>query len=512
MRALIIATGDEPGIAPLNDRYPAPLLPLVDRPFIQHVIEFFANQGVTQFDFVLSHFPEKLEHYLGDGQRWGARFTYHLARDASRPYRLLKALHLESEASEPILFGHADRLPALSLAKARTAAAETLPLLVGWRESDNRPCRWTGWALLSAVQVAELPSEANEKKLTDHLTADGESSWFEIGRPLTMTNFAEILSSHQAVLGKEFSGTLLGGREIEPGIWLSRNVVLHPTALVFPPVYLGENCQVGRGVKLGPHAVVGHDCLLDEQSTVTQAVIFPGSYIGAGLELAEVLVDKNRLVNVRHGAAVTITDDFILGSMSERHLRRGLMRFVSQVMGVVAFVLASPALLLTALYLKMFRPGPVVYRKDVVRLPAPAEEWGWHGFALISFSPPAMPGKPEPFPPHGFQNFLLRFLPALVNIAKGELCFVGVPPRTVQEIKDLPHDWQSLYLHSKPGAVTEAAVRNASEAEEEQYAAEAFYTAAVGWGYDLKLLLRYLGRALFGWAWRRRVVDSAGES
>src|SRR5438477_2620675 len=136
MRALIIATGDEPGIVPLNDRYPAPLLPLVDRPFIQHVVEYFANQGVRQFDFVLSHFPEKLEHHLGDGHRWGARFTYHLARDASRPYRLLKALDLDTAGGEPILFGHADRLPAVPLAKAREAAA-ALPLLVGWRDGDG---------------------------------------------------------------------------------------------------------------------------------------------------------------------------------------------------------------------------------------------------------------------------------------------------------------------------------------------------------------------------------------
>ena len=117
-------------------------------------------------------------------------------------------------------------------------------------------------------------------------------------------------------------------------------------------------------------------------------------------------------------------------------------------------------------------------------MPAPAEEWGWHSFPLLSFAPPAQPGKPDPFPACGCRNLLLRFLPALVNIAKGELCFVGVPPRSLEEIKDLPHDWQALYLHSKPGAVTEAAVRNAPDAgEEEQYAAEAFYTASAGWGY-----------------------------
>ncbi len=40
MIAVIIAPGLSPGMEALNERYPSPLLPLVDRPFIQHVVEF----------------------------------------------------------------------------------------------------------------------------------------------------------------------------------------------------------------------------------------------------------------------------------------------------------------------------------------------------------------------------------------------------------------------------------------------------------------------------------------
>src|SRR5262249_10913583 len=110
MRAILIATGEGPGVAPLDERYPVPLLPLVDRPFLQHVIEFLAHNGIKQIDLVLSHLPEKIENYFGDGTRWGSTITYHLARDPTRPYRLLRALHYDGN---PILLGHADRLPPL---------------------------------------------------------------------------------------------------------------------------------------------------------------------------------------------------------------------------------------------------------------------------------------------------------------------------------------------------------------------------------------------------------------
>src|SRR5262245_10927483 len=111
MRAVIVATGDNPALTPMNERYPAPLLPLLDRPFLQHAVELLASQKIERFDFILCHLPEKVEEHLGDGTRWGSRFTFHLARDLIRPYRRLKTMAFEG--NEAFLLGHADRLPPL---------------------------------------------------------------------------------------------------------------------------------------------------------------------------------------------------------------------------------------------------------------------------------------------------------------------------------------------------------------------------------------------------------------
>ena len=120
MIAVIIAPGLSPGMEPLNERYPTPLLPLVDRPFIQHVVEFLVEGGITRFEFVLSHLPEKIENFLGDGSRWGCTFKFHLERDPSHPYDILKTLHL-GEDTGPILLAHADRLPQIDLDQTQTA-------------------------------------------------------------------------------------------------------------------------------------------------------------------------------------------------------------------------------------------------------------------------------------------------------------------------------------------------------------------------------------------------------
>src|SRR5262249_30321607 len=181
-------------------------------------------------------------------------------------------------------------------------------------------------------------------------------------------------------------------------------------------------------------------------------------------------------------------------------IRQGMARLFSRLAALGMLLIAAPVLLITALWLKVGRRGPVLCRKEVVRLPAPPEEHRWRTFRLWSFLPGEERGKPAAGEAGcGWRGLLLGFLPALVNVVRGDLGLVGVPPRTRKEIDLLSADWKSLYLRSKAGIVTEATVScDADPTEEELYAAEAFYAVAGSWRHDLKLLLRYLTRSLLG--------------
>jgi len=508
MRAILFTPGDWPGIAPLNERHPAPLLPLVDRPFLQHIVEYLVHLGVRKFDVVLSHQPEKFEQFLGDGKRWGCTFTFHLARDPERPYRLLRTMNYEE--GEPILLGHAERLPLLPLADAKSGPT---PLLFCSRPTDGAErLDWTGWALLTSDHLAGLTPDANEAGLLSHLEAVSPEGPVrrDVGRQVTFRTFDDILQAHHAVLAKNFNGLMLTGREIEPGIWLSRNVVLHPTAEIFPPVYIGEDCSIGAGVKLGPKAVVGHGCVLDTHSTVTNSVIFPGSYVGEGLELADVIVEKNRLINARHGAAVTITDNFILGSLHDDYLRRSMARTLGRIGAGIALVLLSPLFAATVLYLKLMRGGPVREWIEAVRLPAGGEETGWQTFSLLSFLTTKEARQRLPMTASR-RDFFLRFLPGLWNVMRGEVSIIGVPPRSREQIKQLPRDWQVLYLSGKAGLVTETTIFCGPGAtDDDRYAAETVYVASAGWRHDLRLLRGYFARVLFQFLYPPR-VNADGE-
>ncbi len=128
----------------------------------------------------------------------------------------------------------------------------------------------------------------------------------------------------------------------------------------------------------------------------------------------------------------------------------------------------------------------MLVKRECVRLPAPDNESLWRTFQLWSFQTPSAREKSR------LSGLFLRFLPALVNIAKGELRFAGVAPRAKTEVKHLSHDWQALYLRSKAGIVTEAEILYGDQPDEDElYSAEAFYSAAAGMRHDARLLLSY---------------------
>lgn len=237
-------------------------------------------------------------------------------------------------------------------------------------------------------------------------------------------------------------------------------------------------------------------------SKVTESIVAPDSHVGEALDLKNVIVDKNWLVNVRLGAEVAITDNFILGSLARNHAKRKIEGLMSRLVGFALLLIMSPLLILIALFLKLFRKGPVFFTKEAIRLPASSDESFWQSFLLFSFLPhqSASVRKPQGrIRKEGIVELFLRLLPSLINVAAGDMRFVGLTPRTRDEILNLGEDWKALYLGGKLGIITEAFVRYGSQpTEDELYSAEAVYSVMGGPWYDFKLGAQYLKKVFLG--------------
>ena len=479
MRAVVMATGFCPGMTDLAYLEPAVLLPVAGRPFLHYVVEALVDAGITRIDFILSEMPHAVEDSLGDGTRWGSKFSYHLARDPERPYGRLAILGVGRD--EAILLAHGDRLPLWNIDPSGEH-----PGLVLERGA------WTGWGIVPGSCLSGATDDTNEDGFFAGASRCLPAQPVETELLLSVRTPEEFLATNWAILEKRFPKLMMGAREAADGVWISRNVSLHPTAVLTAPVYLGENCRINQGARIGPRAVVSPNCLVDESSLLSETVVFPGSYIGQGLELNDAIVNRNRLVNVAVGAAITVTDNFILGNFVENKLGQVARAAVSRVTATLLLLVLSPVLLLVWLWRAIIGPGPAVTRKSVVRIPAtdPSESSTYN---LLSFCP-----SPERHAQGGgAHEFLAHFLPGLICAAGGHLSFVGVPPRTPEEIDQLPGDWKRLYLGSVAGLITESyVVHGPSPSEDALYSAEVFYTATASPKHDLALIAGYFARVV----------------
>jgi lipopolysaccharide/colanic/teichoic acid biosynthesis glycosyltransferase len=462
MIAIIIATGRNDAFEGIQEHIPVPLLPLADRPILQHIIEYLADQGIRRFEFLLSHLPEKVEASCGDGARWGCSCHYHLLPSGGDPLRL--AHTIATGTDDLVVLGNAERLPDFKLS---ALAPPTLIYHGG---------AWTGWGLFSAQDI-------QSPLAFDRLTRVESQACLSIA-----TGF-DFLSSQRQVLERSFPGLLVSSREVDPGIWISRNVALHPTARLTPPLYIGENCRIGRSARIGPSAVIGHNCIVSDHTIVRDSMVMPGTYVGEGLELDSVIVDRNRLLNIKLQTSLLASEAFLLGSLTKRDRSRTVYRLASAAVALVLLVFLWPLVLAVWLILTLTRRGSLV-AQSMVRIPANDDPSHWMSGTRYRFQCHNPAAKPR--------EFLHEFLPGLISVLKGDLFLVGVAPRKKAQILALPSDWRALYLKTKAGLITESAVMFAAPTDDDLYTAEAYYSATESLRHDCRLLGLWFVRMLAG--------------
>lgn len=491
MIGVIVVPGVSPAMHGLDADRSLALLPLGDRPALQHIVESLVAQGILRIEFIVGHAPQRVEALFGNGDRWGSRFRYHLAADPERPYRSLKVIH--EIKTEAWLLLHAERFPIVDFEAVRrhetTLYYEADEVIL----SGDDPMGSLHWGGAARFPVGaniddfanftprELSRYFEERALEGLATVLATARWIDIATP------ANVLLSQTKLLQQKLKGLTVHGLEIQPNIWVSRNSIIHPEATLIAPVYLGPNTRVSRGVTLGPNTVVGSNCFVDAGTSIENSLILIGSYIGQSLELNQTIVARTLLVNVRLDTALDIEEDFLLGRVIDPSRQGSLRHLLRSALALLLLVLLLPVSLLSLAWFFLVRK---ISLTRVVMQTTPIADRPTTGetYDLPCVGPDAwvVPSKA------GWGAFTRQFLPGLIAVFLGRIGFVGLPPRTREAIQSLPAEWKSLYSDGKSGLITEASVASADRSDEMQlFLADAYYDVQRSWKHDLKLTLRY---------------------
>lgn len=490
MQAMLIATGEEHKLLPLTATMPSPMVPIVDRPVMVYALETLARAGVRDIWVSLCEGASTIERYFGHGERWGVQLHYLLQRTANGPIGALK--QAEQLLTETLLVLPADimldldikaalrfhqshgglatailvRQPADKPETQRVSLDQTGQLQPhGPVTEEQEGYVYTGAFLFEPAVFAYLSSQSQagyQSQLIAALRQAGQAVHGYVTEAYwnPLTTFRDYQAAQSTVLyslGRRSAGPsgprlrhpYVEAGEVAPGIWISPNSLVHPSARLTPPLFIGAGSRIGREVELGPETVIGAGVVVDEGVTIQQSTVLPHTYIGQFLHLDQRIAHRAELIDVTTGTNVQIADPWLLTAVNPT-LPGSLMRnLVERGVALLLLLGVSPLLFVLGLVLWLTDGGPILARvRRFGQLP------------LVKGNPQLLKlyqlrtrrsDKSQSLVGKCVGAWELYRLPELWNVVRGDIGLVGVKPLSLEETLALQETWQQGRFAAQAG-------------------------------------------------------------
>ncbi len=277
---------------------------LFDKPFVCHIIDYLVNQGIKDIQILLKAEDNvDMQSMVGNGQRWGIN----IAISSDIGIQRLNSCLVNAEG-DFVIIGSLFTLPEISVKNLPDNPAGESYTVV------DRQNIWTGWNFIS-ISDRYMRNFSVIRLFYSHKK---QHAMGKIVLPcLSIRSTKEYLNANIDTIKRKNNDIIFPATafEAEPGVWLSRNVIVHPTAVIKGPAYIGPDTRIDDGAVIGPDVVIEKQCIISKNTRIKKSVICKKSYVGQGLVVKNSVVDQRHLINVNLGTDVMISDPFILGDL-----------------------------------------------------------------------------------------------------------------------------------------------------------------------------------------------------
>jgi len=332
MKAVIMAGGEGSRLRPLTLARPKPLLPVVNRPVLGHILYLLKQHGIVDVVMTLQYLAAQIQDNYGDGRPLGMNIEYVIEESPLGTAGSVKNAQALLDDDEPFLVIGGDALTDFDLtAFIRFHRERQAALTIGlYRVPD--PLEYGVINVHEDGRVAQFL----EKPTWGEVTSDTVNTGIYIVQPEVLRRipegqrvdwsqdvFPEMLACNEALYGYVASGywcdigtlgeyrranaDLLNGRlnlgdlgqRIGPDIWTGGPVDIAPDAQLIGPIYLGEEVQIKRGTTVqGPTVIRGYT-ILDNRARVQHSVVWSNCYIGVSTALHGAVVGRQCSIKSR---------------------------------------------------------------------------------------------------------------------------------------------------------------------------------------------------------------------
>ncbi len=321
MKAVVMAGGEGSRLRPLTILRPKPMVPIVGRPVMEHILNLLKSHGITDVVVTVQYLASAIEDYFGDGSAFGMHIEY--SREEVPLGTAGSVKNAEELLTEPFLVISGDALTDFNLSEIikfhnarRAMATLTLahvanPLEYGviitdegghiqqflekpsWGEVFSDTIN-TGIYVLDPKIFSYFEKNVNvdfSQDIFPLMLAKGDplfgyiadGYWCDVG------NLPEYMKANADVLHGRVK-TRIPGKDLGGGIWAEEGVEIASDAQIFGPVYLGNECKIRSGAVVHGPSCIGRYTIVDDGAQIDRSVIWNNSYIGERAELRGALV------------------------------------------------------------------------------------------------------------------------------------------------------------------------------------------------------------------------------
>ncbi len=354
MKAMILAAGKGTRIRPITHTIPKPLIPILQKPVMEFLLELLRQHGFDQIMVNVSHLADQIENYFRDGQRFGVQIAYsfegsivdgELRGDALGSAGGLKKIQQFNPFFDDtfvVLCG--DALIDLDLTEVVKRHKESGAIATVVTKSVPRELVSSYGVVVTddngkILTFQEKPSveealstEINtgiyifEPEVIDYIPPDCEYDigselfprlvdldlpFYAINMDFEWVDIGKVPDYWQAirgVLSGDIKNVEIPGKEVKPGVYTGLNVSINWDKVdITGPVYIGGMTHIEDGAKIVGPSMIGPNCWICKGATVDNSVIFEYSRLGTGIRLVDKLVFGRYCVD-KTGTAIDVKE------------------------------------------------------------------------------------------------------------------------------------------------------------------------------------------------------------
>lgn len=310
MKAMILAAGVGSRLDPLTRNIPKPLVPIANKPVIEHIIENLKEYGFDDIVINLHYLPHKITERLGQGEKWGVNIRYSYEEE---PLGTAGGVKKNQDFFDgTFLVIGADDLCDIDLGRVLAFHQEKKAKVTIALSLVDDPSEYGVVVVNERGKILSFIEKPRGERIPSNTVNTGiyiiepevlelipSNRFFDFGRDLfpllidkkvpfygylalgywkDVGNIKQYKEAHKDVLYKKVNFNI-PLKEVKPFFWKGEETYIEPSSHVEYPVVIGNRCTIKKGAVILGGTVLGDDCIIEEGVVLRNSILWRGAKV-----------------------------------------------------------------------------------------------------------------------------------------------------------------------------------------------------------------------------------------